>query len=266
MIMIRRLRLHPMKRRHVDASWLWSSSTADLHRGTIVICIDRTAGDGIPLRSDGFEDSWKNATIAVRSNRDRTAIALRSSGDYIRSARNQKTKSLRFIRQWLGEHQPYDRPPIATRSWSNRGLIAPWSGLICHEIEALPLLIVAINPSPRSRQSATIFGPISSLKSHVVLLCSSTFDRFVKELSEFRGRSLVHHDPPAFRLNSKGIGAGLITNSSLISSNFPLEFRKSVRKDPSKFTPIRVNWSLILVAIGLVARFDRLSRGNLSFY
>ena len=87
----------------------------------------------------------------------------------------------------------------------------------------------------------------------------------MKELNEFRERYLVHRDPPAFRLDSEGIGAGLITNSS-ISSNFPLEFRKSVRKDPSKFTPIRANWSLILVAIGLVVRFDRLSRGNLSFY
>ena len=88
----------------------------------------------------------------------------------------------------------------------------------------------------------------------------------MKELSEFRGRSLVHRDPPAFRLNSEGIGAGLITNSSLISSNFPIEFRKSVIKDLSKFTPIRANWILILVEIGLVVRFDRLSRGNLSFY
>ena len=105
-----------------------------------------------------------------------------------------------------------------------------------------------------------------SLKACIPLSCSSTFDQFVKELREFRGRSLVHRDPPAFRLNSEGIGAGLITNSSLISSNFPLEFRKSVGKDPSKFSPIHVNWSLILVAIGLVVRFDRLSGGNLSFY
>ena len=80
-----------------------------------------------------------------------------------------------------------------------------------------------------------------SLKSHVLLHCFGTFDRFVKELSEFRGRSLVHRYPPAFRLNFEGIGVGLITNSSLISSNFPLEFRNSVRKDPSKFTPIGAN-------------------------
>ena len=111
-----------------------------------------------------------------------------------------------------------------------------------------------------------IVEPILSLKPMYFSLSNLTFDRFVKELSEFRGRSLFHRDPPAFKLNSEGIGAGLITNSSLISSNFPLEFRKSVRKDPSKFTPIRANWSLILVAIGLVVRFDQLSRGNLSFY
>ena len=113
-----------------------------------------------------------------------------------------------------------------------------------------------MDSTPRPHQLPTIVGPVSPLQTHVLLLCLSTFDRFVKELSEFRGKSLVHRDPPAYRLNSEGIGAGLILNSSLISSNFPLEFRKSVRKDPSKFTPIRVNWSLILVAIGLVVRFD----------
>ena len=132
-----------------------------------------------------------------------------------------------------------------------------------HTRESLPR---RRNRRSRTAPSPTISSPISSLKSHVLLLCFLTFDLFVKELSEFRGRSLVHCDPLAFRLNSEGIGAGLITNSSLISSNFPLEFRKSVGKDPSKFTPIHTNWSLILAAIGLVVRFDRLSRGNLSFY
>ena len=120
---------------------------------------------------------------------------------------------------------------------------------------------------PRPLQWPTIFGPNFSLKSmYSPLFCSSIFDRFVKELTKFQGRSLVHRDPPAFRLKSERIGAGLITNSSLISTNFPLEFQKSVGKDLSKFTPIRANWSLILAAIGIVVRFDRLSRGNLSFY
>ena len=108
-------------------------------------------------------------------------------------------------------------------------------------------------------------GQFSSLKACNPLLCSSTFDRFVKELSKFRGRSLVHRDPPVFRLDCEAIRAGFIANFPLISSNFPLKFRKSVRKELSKFTPIHANWSLILTAIGLVVRFDRLSRGNLSF-
>ena len=84
---------------------------------------------------------------------------------------------------------------------------------------------------PRPLQTASmiasiahVFGPNFLFKTMYFPLCSSTFDRFVKELSKFRGRSLVHRDPPAFRLDSEGIGPGLIANSSLISSNFPLEF------------------------------------------
>ena len=96
-------------------------------------------------------------------------------------------------------------------------------------------------PLPRPLQLPTIFGLIFPLKTHVFSLCSSTFDRFVKELSEFRGRSLVHRDPPAFRLDCKAIGVGLITNFSLISLNFPLEFRTSTRKNLSKFASIDEN-------------------------
>ena len=79
------------------------------------------------------------------------------------------------------------------------------------------------------------------LKTCISLLCSLTFDRFVKELSEFPGRSLVHRDPPTFRLDCEAIGAGLIANFSLISSNFSLEFRTSARKNPSKFASIHEN-------------------------
>ena len=123
-----------------------------------------------------------------------------------------------------------------------------------------------IKPPPRSPLPPTNSDQFPSLKSHVFLLCSSTSDRLVKKLSEFRGRSLVHRVPPAFRLDCEAIGAGLITNFSLISSNFPLEFRTSTRKNRSKFSSIDENWSPILVEIGLVLRFDRLSGGNLSFY
>ena len=121
-------------------------------------------------------------------------------------------------------------------------------------------------PPPRPPSWPSKLGQFPSLKACISLSCSSTFDRLVKKLSEFRGRSLVHRVPPAFRLDCEAIGAGLITNFSLISSNFPLEFRTSTRKNPSKFASIHENWSSILAAIGLVVRFDRLSGGNLSFY
>ena len=121
-------------------------------------------------------------------------------------------------------------------------------------------------PPPRPPLQPTIPGQFLSLKACISLLCCLTFDRLVKKLSEFRGISLVHRVPPAFRLDFEAIGAGLITNFSLISSNFPLEFRTSTRKNPSKFASIHENWSPILAAIGLVVRFDRLSGGNLSFY
>ena len=114
-------------------------------------------------------------------------------------------------------------------------------------------------PPPRPPSLPSKSGQFPSLKACISLYCSSTFDRLVKKLSEFRGRSLVHRVPPAFRLDCEAIGAGLITNFSLISSNFPLEFRTSTRKNPSKFASIHENWSPILAAIGLVVRFDRLS-------
>ena len=217
-----------------------------------------------------------------RSRSDRTAIAARSSRD--RGAfKAESTPRSSDRRSWgSAARSTPNRHTIRPRSWSI--VVDPGEKRGQEEAEIMAKLRPihgqsgSCDVAPRNRshylsdrlhdrlQLATIFGPISSLKSNVVLHCSLTFDRFVKELSEFQGRSLVHRDPPAFRLNSEGIGAGLITNSSLILSNFPLEFRKSVRKDLSKFTPIRANWSFILVAIGLVVRFDRLSRCNLSFY
>ena len=130
--------------------------------------------------------------------------------------------------------------------------------------ESLPL---PIKPPLRSSSIGhDLRGNFFFKKPMYFFFCFLTFDRLVKKLSEFRGRSLFHRVPPAFKLDCEAIGAGLITNFSLISSNFPLEFRTSTRKNPSKFASIHENWSPILAAIGLVVRFDRLSGGNLSFY
>ena len=160
--------------------------------------------------------SFRRGIIPTRSNggrpRSRTTIDARSWPDRatIRALFEAKFK------------------PISLRNWSR--ILAKWNR--SHDPCKTP---------PRLLQWPTIVGPISPFKSMYFPSLKGIFDRFVKELSEFRRRSLVPRDPPAFRLNSEEIGAGLITNSSLISSNFPLEFRKSVRKDPSKFTPIRAN-------------------------
>ena len=229
-----------------------SGSRSDLHRTT-----------------DG---AWQRTTIVARSWPDWGAIGARSCRDWdLLSSLNHSNQR----RRRPTEIQDHDRRSIVALSWPDRAMIRAHieAKLKSNSLRNWSRILAKWNRShdpcktpPQPRQLPTIFGPILSLNTHVLLPYFLTFDRFVKELSEFRGRSLVHRDPPAFRLNSEGIGAGLITNSSLISSNFPLEFRKSVRKDPSKFTPIRANWSLIIVAIGLVVRFNRLWRGNLSFY
>ena len=221
-------------------------------------------------RSDGrrrFSKNHDRGAIISRSGLDRDAIG-------IPKRRNQ-------------DHAPsygFERRPLSTkltivvRSWPDRGTIVARSGLLFEEklklthrrIQATTYGHGIAPTKPWNRLHDRFNWPRSSdqfpsLNACISLLCSSTFDRFMKELSEFRARSLVHHDPTVFRLDYEAIGAGLIRNFSMISSNFSLEFRTSTRKNPSKFASIHENWSPILAAIGLVVRFDRLSGGNLSF-
>ena len=169
-----------------------------------------------------MEELHDRGPIEPRSRRDRATIVAPSAWNHFHSIGRRATRD-----------QDHDHGPIAARSWPDHGMIvvnfeAKIETILpqIRELRRRTRESFPRRPNRRSRPapSSTISSPISSLKSHVLLLCSSTFDRFMKELSEFRGRSLVHRDPPAFRLNSEGIGAGLITNSSLISSNFPLEF------------------------------------------
>ena len=88
-----------------------------------MICIDRTAGDGIPLRSDGFEDSWKNATIAVRSNRDRTAIERRLHLFGAKSEDQIVTLHQAVIGGTSTVRSTSDRDAIVARSCSERSAI-----------------------------------------------------------------------------------------------------------------------------------------------
>ena len=228
---------------------------SDRHQKERPLDHDRTV-DSPDASSDGGGTSWKNSTISAQSSRDRAVIEeilARDRRGFVshRSAGDRRSSSV----------------TINARSRPNRGPIVK----IAAEIGVSKRIFFRIEvtmPRPRNRshdalkqrprplQLAAIFGSISLFKSMYSLLYSLTFDRLVKKLIEFRGRSLVHRVPPAFRLDSEGIGAGLITNFSLISSNFPLEFRTSTMKNPSKFASIHENWSPIIAEIGLVVRFD----------
>ena len=64
--------------------------------------------------SDGQDDSLKNSTIAVRSNRDRDAIEPRS---WIFHHGISST----IIGRHPVENQDHDRGPIVARSWPDRG-------------------------------------------------------------------------------------------------------------------------------------------------
>ena len=89
----------------------------------------------------------------------------------------------------------HDQTTIVARSWllflkQNSSQFTANSEPIHRGIEAT-IYAHRIAPStlPRPLQLPTILGLIFPLKTHVVLHCSSTFDRLVKKLSEFRGRS-----------------------------------------------------------------------------
>ena len=122
-----------------------------------------------------------------RLRRDRTAIAVRSSSDRDSFMAKSPPRSSESI-HWRIEIT------INPRSWPDRGaIVAPI------EAESRPIHdqsgshdVAPRNRShdpckslPRPPQLPMIFGLIFPLKSHVFSLCSLTFDRFVKKLSEF---------------------------------------------------------------------------------
>ena len=195
--------------RHQSKALSWSrsdgwSSSGDDH--------DRTAGGGLASwsrrtgsvnrdrssnwsPSDGLEASWKNSTIAVRSNRDSDTIEPRSGSlrDAIASNRSENDRRLTrtsiFARSW----------PNRGSSWGeNRGHFEAKSKQNCGWFQANP----EATSSPSETASTThefrphdrincprSSGQFPSLKACISLFCSSTFDRLVKKLSEFRGRS-----------------------------------------------------------------------------
>ena len=70
-----------------------------------------------------------------------------------------------------------------------------------------------------------------SYKNWCSSICILTFDQIVKQLRKFWGRSWVHLDSLASRLNRDPIGAGFIVINHRIRSNSPLECRTSAEEE-----------------------------------
>ena len=80
-------------------------------------------------------------------------------------------------------------------------------------------------------QTACVFRGNSSLKTDVFSLVLLTLDWIMKQLSNFEGRSWVHHESPMFRLDRNPIEVGFIVINRRIRSNFPLERRTSAEEE-----------------------------------
>ena len=125
--------------------------------------------------------------IEPRSRRDRAAITLLSLGNHLQSIGRQSTKD-----------QDHDRRAIVARSWRKSWLFGSQIKAkltpIRRGIEATIYAHGIARSTPSNRLHDRLHCPRSlgqfpSLKACISLFCSSTFDRLVKKLSEFRGRS-----------------------------------------------------------------------------
>ena len=209
------------------------------------------------------EEIHDRSAIEPRSHRDRAAIVLLHRGISATIPPLDQTA----IDWESGSRSTHYCGPIATWScffWSKIEADSSWDWSHDHrQMETAPTMHPIRSHDRINRP--WFLGQISLSKACIIPYCSSTLDWIVEELNNSKERSWVLCNSPAFRLNCEAIEAGWIASSSLISSSFPHDFRTSTRKNPSKFPSIHANSSLILVAIGLVVRFDRLLGGNLSF-
>ena len=145
----------------------------------------------VGFQSDGVGDTWKNTTIAVRSNRDRGAIELWSwilpRGIY----------STTFARHFRSIWNTIDALSwsITRRSWPTLKLFLKRnSSQFGPDLKPERRSVQTAPTTPWFRAHDRLYRPwcsgqFPSLKACISLLCSSTFDRLMKKLSEFRGRS-----------------------------------------------------------------------------
>ena len=143
-----------------------------------------------------------------RSRRDRAAIV-------IPAGRNHLPELWKVALEASNHGSTHDYGPITAWSWPDSGAnVASFEAnlrKLRHIFESYDA--AQVKPLPRRCKSASTSAPIThdlrpnspSKKSHVLSSLFWTFDQFVKELSEFQGRSLVHRDPPRLDSIPKGL-------------------------------------------------------------
>ena len=153
--------LDQIRRPRSFSSWqrVDSSGSSDLHQVAISIG-----------RSERFaEELHDRGPIEPQSRRDRAAIVDIASRNHLHDHRTDPV-----------EDQDHDRGPIM--------------GLFEAKFKPIRRGFEATKPCNRNRLHERVncpwsSGQFTSLKACISLLCSSTYDRLVKKLSEFQGRS-----------------------------------------------------------------------------
>ena len=122
----------------------------------------------------------------------------------------------------------------STRRWKSDSGIRRDREIMVHNRRAIvahdhPLIVAMNRPSPD--QTTLNFCGDFFFKYWCSSLWNKNFDWFVKQLSEFKGRSWVHHDSLAFRFDRYLIKAWFVVINRRISSNFPFERRTSIEEE-----------------------------------
>ena len=157
--------------------------------------------------------SWRRMDSSRTSDLHQVAISIGRPGRFAEELHDRgpiEPRSWIFhhgiistiIRRHPVENKYHDRGLIAAQSWLDRGAILarswafskPNSSLFAADLKpqkhAIETASTTLENRPHERVNCPwSSGQFPSLKACISLLCSSTFDRLVKKLSEFRGRS-----------------------------------------------------------------------------
>ena len=149
-----------------------------------------------------LKGSLSDGGWSFTKNHDRRAIVARSRGDrglfIARSGTMASQRENAPTTPSIHAHDPIkgskigrDDQPQTWRNRRDRGWFSSKIEATTPQIDGpRSRAIVAIDSAPRPRQTAGNFGPNFLFKTmYSPLLCASTFDWFVKELSKFRGKS-----------------------------------------------------------------------------